>query len=774
MTPTIGQRSYQACLTCRRRKTKCYLDGVGEPGKPPCVYCHETGTQCVLAESNRGRGVRSRRQTRQTASSLRGSTTFQQAASESHSTSYPSYNGDESAVISNSTDENDDADYTQENTENGMRMELRNPSDALQILAHSNELESSPSGSVVADTDTVNINSPTHTSTQPPPFKKGPGSTPARRQGSPSDSRSKPSFTVLDNYELIQRGILHPALLPELLHIFSQNYHHYCPIVPSYLLGTSLCMERIQKADQFLLTALLTIASRDSPKHYLTHRYCWDYAQQLLLEIALANPWTHTPQTIAGLLLLSEWLPHIQSHTRPNGPKNLVGEDQTAWSLVGLAIRLGYLIRLDQAAFRGGNNHSESNERKRLIWIFIYLADRQISVRLGQSFWSRGPSLSSSFTARDFPSLRQLHGMEGGDLASVLHSTLELTQILYNAHGILYSSASRTLSLIRDGDYARYMDDFSKATTTWHTAWSDIEAPPKIKSTLALMYEYVCLYVNAFSFQAVLSRFETLCSESQGTTQKRHCNVFSTGIMASPDGPYIYAAIGAARNLLQRMISLEPRQILCHLPSRYYSYGLYAAVFLYKVLKAGAVQSDTQKLETMRLAHRFISVMDEAASVDLHICRTYSGMLRRLWNEYETSSVSTQGSQTSSASRVNVAQSRRIAEMSGPQAASSTRVNTAQVSSSEDDNMLGNWDGMGEGGNMMGGVDSHSRGFDTNSTQLSVERYLLGSFWPGIAEFSKPPPSTLTVGSLNCDTPEDWMEGMHDFGYVPETGFGPL
>jgi hypothetical protein len=45
----------------------------------------------------------------------------------------------------------------------------------------------------------------------------------------------------------------------------------------------------------------------------------------------------------------------------------------------------------------------------------------------------------------------------------ILQANLELVQVLYNAHLILYASAERTQALIRDGDYARYLDDFLSA-----------------------------------------------------------------------------------------------------------------------------------------------------------------------------------------------------------------------------------------------------------------------------------------------------------------------
>jgi hypothetical protein len=141
--------------------------------------------------------------------------------------------------------------------------------------------------------------------------------------------------------------------------------------VPEYFLGSS-ALERIQKPDYFLLTIILTIASRDSPNHVLVHRYCWDHTQHLLLQVLLAHPWSQTPRTVEGLILLSEWLPHIQaSRATSETHKSLSSEDRTAWSLVGLAVRLGYLLRLDTAAFRNfiDDESKEQEERKRLVWI---------------------------------------------------------------------------------------------------------------------------------------------------------------------------------------------------------------------------------------------------------------------------------------------------------------------------------------------------------------------------------------------------------------------
>lgn len=129
-------------------------------------------------------------------------------------------------------------------------------------------------------------------------------------------------------------------------------------------------MEKIKRSDYFLLTVVLTIASRDSTTHSLAHRYCWDHTQRLLLEVLLAHPWAHTPRTVEGLLLLAEWLPHVQTKQTRSEPKSLFGEDRMAWSLIGLAIRQGYLLRLDRAAFRSSGDYEskQQQEHNRLVW----------------------------------------------------------------------------------------------------------------------------------------------------------------------------------------------------------------------------------------------------------------------------------------------------------------------------------------------------------------------------------------------------------------------
>ncbi|KAL2821224.1 hypothetical protein BJX63DRAFT_418228 [Aspergillus granulosus] len=661
-------------------------DGIGEPKKPPCVACHESGSECILAKSCRGGNFRHSRP------APRGDAIYTDNSDPTQSNSIPDPSRQESF--------DDEGSVARDESGDVLAMELRNPSDALQILALSGNQPQARRSTTT---------SPHGTTDTPVPA------------------------TIFDDYELVQRGLLPPGIVPELLLKYAQNYHPYCPIVPSYMLRSSNT-RMIQKSDYFLLTAILTIASRDDPRHTLTHRYCWDHTQRLLVDVLLAHPWTQTPRTVEGLLLLAEWLPHIQIHEATSeAPKNLFSEDRTAWSLVGLAVRQGYLQRLDQGAFPA-HSSSESKDRadqSRLVWAYIFMADRQISVRLGQSFWSRGPSLAAKFTAQDFPTLQPHPDNENEDYASVLQASMELVQILHNAHAILYSSKERTLAMVYEGQYARYLDDFRIAATTWHSTWSDLSVSPRIKSTLLIMYEYVSLYTNAFSFQAVLTRASDPRSSTahrQRSGKRVFTGLLSNGIMAFPDGRYIFDAISAAMNLLALMNGLNPHQVVRYLPSRYYLYGIYAAVLLHKADCAGAFQSTTQRQELTALVRDFVSCLEKAPSTETHICHSYSRMLKQLWSTRERKTARTPQDAPARA-RMNLGclcppwnpADNPLQQQQQPTSGADDEETTATPSDSFTpffDSLPGDKEGT--------------------AAFPSIEGYLFGSFMPGVADFSTP------------------------------------
>lgn len=191
---------------------------------------------------------------------------------------------------------------------------------------------------------------------------------------------------------------------------------------------------------------------------------------------------------------------------------------------------------------------------------------------MGQEFWCRGPALSVRFTTRDFPTLQPRYALDE-DFASLVQAQIELTTLFGNAHHMLFGSRARTAEMMLRGDYTKYIDDARCAIQGWKRAWGRLAVSSHLKGYLALMREYLKLYVNAFAFQAVLYRSakRPAADEGQMGDGGRVDVVFPDSLMASPDGRSIYEAIGAAERLLQIFIDqIDPEKHLRYMPTRFY------------------------------------------------------------------------------------------------------------------------------------------------------------------------------------------------------------
>lgn len=195
---------------------------------------------------------------------------------------------------------------------------------------------------------------------------------------------------------------------------------------------------------------------------------------------------------------------------------------------------------------------------------------------MGQSFWSRGPSLSTNFTANDFPTLR-LRADAEHKYAHVLQATIELTQLLHNVHDTLYASKERRTQMVRRGDYNRYLDDFRHSMSAWKDRWDGLETSPKLHCTMHIFKEYVRLYANSFSFQSLLSRaahHSRPAGENRATTSgpKRAPSLFPRGIMSTAEGAYMLEAVDAARAILTIVVQTISQAQIRYMPFRFYMY----------------------------------------------------------------------------------------------------------------------------------------------------------------------------------------------------------
>ncbi|RMY87311.1 hypothetical protein D0861_05441 [Hortaea werneckii] len=614
MTKSTGERISKACIRCRRRKTRCILQTEGNAQAPPCASCQSGGHECVLAGSRRGGDFSHRRAVRRAQSAWREPETSSEGSIQNAAPACPhEYPSTEAVPERSSLDPAGSGE--------GCSC-MQNPFQALQML--------------VRGASDVSPNS--HPTTSP-------GHNDASTNGEPSPLLQTGHVAGPTTYMPVATGFLNLRMLGHLLQHYAERYHPLMPVVPQHVLSAKNLQQTVAE-ERFLLTAVLTIASKDRPELGALHNQIWAYMQQLILHVAIGASSTRRVGSVEGLLILAEWAPHGDDGMPAATIVAESGED-SAWSLVGLAVRQGYLLHLEQHSFRSEAKEESKavTDRNRLAWtcksVWPFANDH--CLHLDKTLfcwidkylyaWARHFGVEGSsarFTANDYPTLQPKHVYED-DFASVLQAQVEITSLFGQVHDILYSSKERTVNLMLKGDYTKYLDDHARALAAWKDSWSSLRVSQYLKAILDLHYEYLRLYVTAFAFQAVVCRAmqETPSNHSGRNTKSRSC--FPNGIMACPDSQSIFDAIDAATGLLKILTeNMDPVNHIRYLPVRFLLYGIYAAVFLFKARSLGAVTKPRHQ-QSVCLVQTFISRLDAAASSETHTAARYSKLLSALY-----------------------------------------------------------------------------------------------------------------------------------------------
>lgn len=368
------------------------------------------------------------------------------------------------------------------------------------------------------------------------------------------------------------------------------------------------------------------MASKDEPTWQNVHDACCSHMETLVSKLIYRG--SNSVGAVEALLILAEWVPQRMHSSSSVGRGE---EDHGAWMHVGIAIRLGYLQRLEQTGLTRNDKCTGLDERKRLAWAGCYMSDRQISIRLGKGFWSRGPGPATLMTATDFPSLQQKPAED--DLALLIQANMELTQLFTNSHDILYSSTSHREHLYAGGEYVKYIDDFTSALRKWKLVWGAVSFTGHVRATLNLSYDFLRLYINAFAFQANINRAIEKARKGPNGVGRQSLNTLFSNIASLPDARFLYEAIDAANSLLSTINNyVDPENGLRFMPFKYYLYVIYAAVFLFKARTAGAIDAEASN-SVRRAVTVAIERFQKSAVNSNSLGHRYSRLLHLLWRK---------------------------------------------------------------------------------------------------------------------------------------------
>ncbi|KAG8923873.1 hypothetical protein FRC02_010838 [Tulasnella sp. 418] len=690
-----SRRAFKACVHCRSRKARCDLGDVDSPKDPPCARCRREGRECSFAPSRRGGRRIAKQQSKSESTDPKPTETKSHLIGAPDKERFPTIDRDEdeaspASLHSSSTAKRSPVDtrprkrhrHDSLGPESLAAASLRNPVDAVNLLVLASEAaqkldesdeESSDDEMMTDGEDSLHQNGTSPDGPKTNNDKSGASDSRLTvHQNQSIDESSPTSHTSggrhnrstslanhvkepppLSTFPLVQQGVLTTEQLRFFVDIFFNRIHFLSPMVPHHRIPkTDDLLAKFAVDEPHLLLTFIVIASRYE-KTSRIHERSWAYFRTCISDLMLGKP--ASIGSVEALLLLSEYLP--RSADNPNGEDH-EEETRMAWMLVGMAVRLGYMLGLDQKTFvipkpvNVGEPIPEELEvlhRERLAWTYCYLFDRQISIRTGKAFWSRGPGLCFPSNTTDsiqssydnFPLLRPIPGVQD-DFASLVQAYVELTQAIGNAHDILYPSKDRTIALVRVGEYQKYLDAFTRSINGFRLAWETKRWNTfPLAECVWISFHYLRLYISSFALQAHVQRAMPMTTQNKkdadvpsvnGTDGKKSFDslIFPRGPMGSPDGRFIQEGIEAAIELLKLCTDrLYPGGALPYLPWRFFLYFSYAGVFLLKALFIGAVVPPDQR-PTVHLLKRLILCLACGSSDDQHPGVRYARLLNGL------------------------------------------------------------------------------------------------------------------------------------------------
>lgn len=227
----------------------------------------------------------------------------------------------------------------------------------------------------------------------------------------------------------------------------------------------------------------------------------------------------------------------------------------------------------------------------------------------------------------------------------IIHCWAGISNAMRIGNEKLFKSRQYTTKIIQDGSYVELLKDFQPMLRAWRTEFERFRLPPYIRHILTIEYEYVRIYVNSLSLQAVVER----CTNNAGN----HTNGSNTGPNAgnglSPetqnyygklplarlggfstaDQDYCREVVDGSRNLLKTVVDdLLPGDYLKHAPVRTYFRIISGAMFLLKTFALGASKLDVEI--SIGLMDRAVDALRNCVVDDVHLGIRFADLLETL------------------------------------------------------------------------------------------------------------------------------------------------
>lgn len=343
--------------------------------------------------------------------------------------------------------------------------------------------------------------------------------------------------------------------------------------------------------------------------------------------------------------------------------------DRMCWMLLstatGLAYELGVFDDIDELLQDGSITRPEYEEEayrqrafriKRLLLIYV----TQLAGRLGwTNMVSETLRRSDPAVSRRRPTAGATDGATPGTTTSfsnsfnyipdlelddqVIHCWAGISNAMHVSNEKLFRSRTHTSNIIQSGKYLDLLNEFRPILDEWNKEFERFRLPPFIRHVLRIEYEYVRVYANSLSLQAVVERCTSGAGQAgpgaaAGTTAQlspQTQNYFGKlplgqlGGFSTTDQESIKEVVIGCRNLLKTVVEgLLPGGYLKHAPVRTYFRIISGAMFLLKTFALGAPRADVKM--SIEMMDATVEALRGCVVDDVHLGIRFADLLESL------------------------------------------------------------------------------------------------------------------------------------------------
>jgi hypothetical protein len=343
--------------------------------------------------------------------------------------------------------------------------------------------------------------------------------------------------------------------------------------------------------------------------------------------------------------------------------------DRMCWMLLSTAMGLGYELGvfddIAELLEAGGEmTRPEYNEEtyrlratriKRLLLIYV----TQLAGRLGwtnmvpenlrktdpafaprkrrASFDGKTPETNTTVTT----GFNYIPDLELDD--RIIHCWAGISNAMRIGNEKLFKSRQYTTMIIQDGSYTDLLKDFQPMLSSWKREFDRFQLPLYIQHILSIEYEYVRIYVNSLSLQAVVERCTSNATNRSSTNNGPTTSAMSPetqnyfgklplariGGFGAADQGYVREVVEGCRNLLRTVVEgLLPNDYLKHAPVRTYFRIISGAMFLLKTFALGASKHDVEI--SISLMDSTVDALRNCVVDDVHLGIRFADLLETL------------------------------------------------------------------------------------------------------------------------------------------------